>query len=591
MKTTRPHRSRLVLVGHCSLALSLVTALAADDAALRPIAFQNGVNQQSLGAETAELARAITDLIDELQRNGFPVQSLMGLSELAAQLNALGGTEMTAIANRLRKLGENAQADPRATATEAYVAQQAIEDRLKSLARQISIQQLREESARRLEALIARQLAAQRETRAIAAVKADTERRRLLESDQSGIGEDLLTFFATGENLLTRLRSPATTTAAPSAQTAAPATPAQTFAERINGTYLTTLSTEAVNHLKGQRYPEAYGRQEALIVELRKILQGILSSLPKEQRLANALQQVSALLQQEQALAQTNATTPETQQQTADQAQNLATQVAALSPEAAAALNQAAQQALQPPTTSTPQSPPAGTPENQPGQPQPDDVAATPPPPQPGTPEPSAPEPGTPESGQPQPGQPQPGDVASTPPPQSGQPQPGQPDDDAATPPGQPPATPSQPTPPASATAQALAQAQAALQQALAQTQAQTPGSAAQAQNQSGQPENPGGEQQASAQQPAPGQSEHTAQTGPDGQPRPGTHEGDRSHDSSGGTQHQIAGHGPDSGDPAQAVGALRRDEREAFTALQGERYPAEYSAWVQQYWRNLAQD
>ena len=44
-------------------------------------------------------------------------------------------------------------------------------------------------------------------------------------------------------------------------------------------------------------------------------------------------------------------------------------------------------------------------------------------------------------------------------------------------------------------------------------------------------------------------------------------------------------------GDPAQVVGALRREEREAFNALQNERYPAEYSAWVQQYWRNLAQD
>src|SRR5690606_39923901 len=101
--------------------------ICANDENLRPIAFENGVNQQSLGAETAELARTIDALIDELQRNGFPLQSLTGLSELAGQLNALGGAEMTAIAARLRQLGENAQADPRATATEAYRAQQAIE--------------------------------------------------------------------------------------------------------------------------------------------------------------------------------------------------------------------------------------------------------------------------------------------------------------------------------------------------------------------------------------------------------------------------------------------------------------------------------
>ena len=322
MKTTRL-LLRTLVIGHSSLVISSGAAAAPDDA-LRPIAFQNGVNQQALGAETAALAREITALIEELQRNGFPIQILGALTELAAQLQSLGGTEMSGIASRLRKLGESAQADPRATATEAYVAQQAIESRLKSLARQISIQQLREEAARRLEALITRQLATQRETRAIASAKADAERQRLLVSDQSGIGEDLSTFFQTGENLLARLResdAPATPTGAPAAAPAA----GPTFTERINGPYLNTLCTEAVDHLKGKRYPDAYGRQEALIAELRKILQkilqNILSSLPKEQRLASALQQVSALLQQQQANEQApTPPTPEANQQAADQA-------------------------------------------------------------------------------------------------------------------------------------------------------------------------------------------------------------------------------------------------------------------------------
>ncbi|MBC8041074.1 MAG: hypothetical protein H7Y06_11060, partial [Opitutaceae bacterium] len=128
LKTVAERRSRFVpvllrslVIGHSSLVISSVAAAATDDA-LRPIAFQNGVNQQALGAETAALAREITTLIEELQRNGFPLQSLNALTELAAQLQALGGTEMSGIAARLRKLGESAQADPRATATEAYVA-------------------------------------------------------------------------------------------------------------------------------------------------------------------------------------------------------------------------------------------------------------------------------------------------------------------------------------------------------------------------------------------------------------------------------------------------------------------------------------
>lgn len=580
MKSSRNRRHAVAAA--CVLLASL--HVRADDEALRPIAFQNGVNQQTLGAETADLARELTALIDELQRNGFPLQSLSGLTELATQLNSLGGTEMTAIAQRLRKLGENAQADPRATATEAYIAQQAIETRLKTLARQISIQQLREEAARRLEALIGRQIAIQRETRAIASVKPDAERQRLLESDQSGIGEDLATFFQTGENLLARLRendaSPAArppappspaTPAAPGAPAAAPAGQ-PTFAERINGPYLTTLSSEAVDHLKGKRYPDAYGRQEALIVELRKILQNILSSLPKEQRLASALQQVSALRQQEEARAETKTATPETNQAAADQAQNLANQVAPLSPEAAAAL-QSAQNALQNPAAGQPAPPPPAASRQ---------TAATPPSAKPQTP-------------------------AATPPRQASAPQ-------TAPPQPAPKTQNGQKSPPSAA--QSLATAEAALRTALTQAQSES----ANSQNQAGQPPasaqgnpppQPGknGPQQAGNQQPGqpqnqPGQPQpgqgrppqpgqpgrQNAQLGQDGVP-PGQQQGEPQSSGNGGTQTQIAGHGPDSAGPAQVVGALRREEREAFNALQNERYPAEYSAWVQQYWRNLAQD
>lgn len=525
MKTSRLLFGALI-IGHSSLSVPQ-TALAADDA-LRPVAFQNGVNQQALGAETAELAREIDSLIEELQRNGFPVQSLSALTELAAQLNALGGTEMTAIAQRLRKLGESAQADPRATATEAYLAQQAIESRLKTLARQISIQQLREETARRLEALITRQLGIQRETKAIASAKSDNERQRLLESDQSGIGEDLATFFQTGENLLARLREQKTLAGG------SPAAPEPTFAERINGALLTTLSTEAHGELKGKRYPTAYARQDALVAELRKILQGILSSLPKDQRLANALQQVSALRQQEEAKQQ--AKTPaekENAQAAADQAQNLANQVAPLSAEAAEALREA-QKALQNEANGT-QPPSAAQANQQPNKPAPDQT----------------------------------------------------------------------PPPPANA-AQALAAAEAALQQSLAQAQAQNkpnqgqpqqpgqPQGQQQARNGQQQGQQQGGPQPPSGQNQRQGQQNQTAQNGrqqngqlrADGQPPD-----DRHLSGYGDAQSQIAGHGPDAKDPAQAVGALRPEEREAFSALQGERYPAEYAAWVRQYWRNLAQD
>lgn len=530
---TRPRRLPLV-IRHWSFVIAASAAFASTDDALRPVAFQTGVNQQTLGAETAELARTINSLIDELQRNGFPLQSLAALTELAGQLNTLGDTDMSAIAARLRRLGESAQTDPRATATEAYVAQQAIETRLKTLARRLAIQQLREETARRLEALIARQLVIQRETRAIASAAADARRQRLLENDQGGIGDDLATFFGTGETLLARLREESPDTAA-----------GDTFAERINSAYLTTLSKEALDQLKGKRYPDAYSRQEALVIELRKILQGILSSLPREQRLSGALQQVSALLQQQQASQQASTPPPpESRQQAADQAQNLADQVAPLSPEAAAALRQA-QQALQNPGATPPQPQAPGARQQN----RPDQQTA-------GRQNQAAPQP---------PGLQDPQQQAS------GRQQEQTPD--AAT--------------------AALAQAREALQNALAQARQQDEqGQNRQAGNQQQQ-----GQQQnrRDPQQTAPNrqqdQARQTAQTGHDGQPPRPDQQNNSSEESYGDTQGRIAGHGPDAAGPAQVVGALRVEEREAFTVLQNERYPAEYSAWIQQYWRNLTQD
>jgi Ca-activated chloride channel family protein len=597
-----PRSRSLPLAAACAVFAS-APVQAADDAALRPIAFQNGVNQQSLGAETAELARAIDELINELQRNGFPVQSLAGLSELATQLNSLGGGEMTAIAARLRRLGENAQTDPRATAAEAYLAQQAIETRLKSLARQISIQQLREETARRLETLIARQVAIQRETRAIATTSADADRQRLLESDQNGIGEDLSSFFQTGENLLSRLREN-TTTAAPGSTPAPAAGPS--FSDRINGAYLNTLCGEAVEHLKSKRYPDAYARQGALIVELRKILLGILSSLPKEQRLANALQEVSALRQQEEARAKTETVTEESKQAAADQAQNLADQVAAISPEAAAELKEAAKEILETPTA--PETPTPPTPPTPPEEKDKDKKKKKK------------------EKGQEKESEKVVGKEASQTPTEKTSttetPGKAKPEEEAAATktPAEPPETGTEAKSPA---AESLAKAEAALQKALTQAQAQaaaakpqSPGQQqtgkeqqtaqgqqqqgqqqqnGQQQNQTAQQQNQNGQQQNDQQQNQNGQQQANNQSqGENQQQQDGNNANMDANESGGGyadSSKQLRGVGPNARGPAQVVGALRSEERDAFNALQNERYPAEYSAWVQQYWRNLAQE
>lgn len=537
----------------------------ADDAALRPIAYLSGVNQDSLAAETAELARTIDALMAELQRNGFPAQSLAELKQLVAQLGALGGEDMTAIAARLRGLGENTDLDAGDAVTAAYLAQQQIENRLKTLAQRIALRQLRQETVRRLEALIARQLAVQRETRAISAIARPGNRQQLLASDQGGVGEDLEAFFQTGETLLVALRDSTTprATAAPS-EAEPDATPG--FAERINAPLLNTYVSEALAGIQGGRYNEAHARQNALLAELNRILQGILSSQSKEQRLSTALAQVSAL-REEQAAREENEKKPEPEdsekakadaekkQAAADEAKLLAAKVAAIDPEAAKALAEA-QKALQEQADEAAKkqaASEAGEPEKT-AKTEPEKTAAK---------TSSLPEPGEIEPGEKQSGEKE-NQVASaeqpTPSEQAGEKQNGEESDPAAKP------------LPSEALA-ALAKAEAALRKELASTQAKD---SAESEKQLAKD----GSQQSQAQQP---KDANTPQN---------TQQGSELTASVGGEGQGLVAHRPGDVDgPAQTVGALQREEREAMLTLQNERYPAEYSTWVQQYWRNLAQD
>src|SRR5690606_4351932 len=288
----------------------------------------------------AELARTIDALMAELQRNGFPEQSLAGLKQLVAQLGDLGGEDMAAIGERLRGLGEDPGIDARRAVTDAYIAQQAVEARLKALAKKIAVRQLREETVRRLETLIARQLSVQRETRAIGTAGVNGNRQQILIADQRGIGEDLDGFFLTGETLPATLRD--------SVGSNAPAAAEQPgFIDRANGQLLKPYAAEAIARLQAASYGEAYARQNALLAELNKILQGILSSQTKEERLASALQQIAALKQEQHARDQADKKPDaEEAQKAADEAKLLAAKVASIDQEAAKAVAEA-QKALQ----------------------------------------------------------------------------------------------------------------------------------------------------------------------------------------------------------------------------------------------------
>lgn len=558
-----------LVIGHWSLGISASAQSATDDA-LRPIAYLNGVSQQALGAETAELARSIDALMTELRRNGFPEESLTTLKQLVSQLGAVGDEDMAAIAGRLRSLGEDPALDTADAVAGAYVAQQAVEARLKSLANKIAVSQLREEAVRRLESLIARQLAAQRETRQFADGRGVPARLQLLISDQRGVGEDLEAFFQTGETLLSTLREGAEGPASAAAGAGGPG-----FAERVNATLLNTYAAEALERIQAAVYGDAYGRQNLLLTELNKLLQGILSSQTKEQRLASALMQVAALREEQE--ARDRAEQPpraEEAQAAADEARLLAAKVAAVDPQAAQAVN-AAQQALQQQADAAarneanPASAQANRDRNQ----------------APNTAEASA-QPNAPERGEnvaradgaaeaDVAGNAAAENASSSEGPAENRLANGEPAPGATPPPGAPTASSTAP----SAASAALAAAEAALRTQLAMEQARETGAQQAAANG---PNSPNASDPSTSSSPAqstqvangPGQTLRNGESGEGG---------------GGGMVANAASDG--SGGTAQVVGALNREEREAMLTLQNERYPAEYAPWVQQYWRNLAQD
>lgn len=327
------------------LPLFLAAALpaGADEVAslLRPVALQGGSSQAAVGGETAELARQIAALSEELERNGFPKESLGGLAELVQKLNTLGGADMGGLAARLRAAAQSSGGDITSEVAGVYSAQQAVQSRLVELAHQLVVQKLREEAIRRLEKLILRQLAAQRETRALGSARNhDATRQQLLVSDQTGIGSELAAFLDTGDTLLAKIRGGAQLTPDPSAPAAAAG---PSFSEKVNAPRLNTLSTEAVAALEKRLYPDAFQRQQTLLDELRRVLQAILSSQSEQQRLSAALQQLAALQQQAASPAQDA-------QALADQAALLAAQVAPLNAEAAQMLASSSSSAATPPS-------------------------------------------------------------------------------------------------------------------------------------------------------------------------------------------------------------------------------------------------
>ncbi len=586
MNTTRLILSALVLCPGSFVLAQTAPVESADDA-LRPIAYLNGVTQQGLSTETAELARSITALMGELQRNGFPEQSLDGLKQLVAQLGTLGGDDMAAIADRLRGLGEDPGLDAREAVTAAYVAQQAIEARLKALAKKIAVRQLREETVRRLETLIARQLATQRETKSIVNVASPGTRQQLLATDQRGIGDDLEGFFQTGETLLSNLRE---SSGAATAEAAG-----ASFTERINGALLNTYSSEALDLIEHAKYADAHVRQNLLLAELNRILQGILSSQTKEERLASALMQVSALRQEQEARDKSDKeTNPEEAQAAADEAKLLTAKVAAVDKEAAKAVDEAqkvlqkeadaaAEKAKNPatPEKTSPASKTAKA-ESEAKTPEagetPKVAAAKDPAAKPESSKEQAAQPAAAEAGQQaaaaepgaKPEAAEPGEAAGE---QTAEAKStGEKGEDKK---GEGEKTAGQ-TPAPSEASTALAAAEAALRKELSTEQAKETAAKqlAAGKNQPGQPNQPGQAQPPSTSQ------------------KPGQKSNDGKSSQGGEDSGLVANQGATGTEgPAQSVGALNRAEREAMASLQNERYPAEYAPWVQQYWRNLAQE
>ncbi|MBC8039745.1 MAG: hypothetical protein H7Y06_04315, partial [Opitutaceae bacterium] len=327
---------------HYTLGLLFVTsALAQNDDALRPAAYQGSVAQDNLVKDTQQLSTELTALVGELERNGFTGTTLEEVQALTKVLEEVGGADMVEIAAKLRAAakGKTNQSGT-AALTDAYTAQQQVETRLRTIARQLALRQMRETLISQIQKLIVRQILTQKNTAGLNA-QSPADRIKLTVSDQTAIGSDLTGIFDAGESLLAKLKEGKTPTAA-NTDAVQP-----TFTDKVNGMLITSLAQEAIANLQKNNFPQATRGQQSLVAELQRILQSIISSQPKTERVAAALNAVKALQAQQAALAPQLAADPQAAAQAqatlAAQALALQSQVAAASPAAASSVTQAAQ--------------------------------------------------------------------------------------------------------------------------------------------------------------------------------------------------------------------------------------------------------
>ncbi|MGF1530706.1 MAG: hypothetical protein ACFCU4_05035 [Puniceicoccaceae bacterium] len=305
----------------------------------RSEAYEISLRQEEARRDARRIGDELLFAIEEMVVNQLDPDTLSDVRFLAQRLASLGLEDMAALVDQLNAAASSPNPEAATAALfDVYREQLRIESDLRAIARTIAIRRLFEDLNRQVNSLLQRQLKNWRLTGELQNASHGSRSLLLIVGEQQSIGDDIQTFFQSGESLASRFTENLNQRAANTTAS---------FTRNVNGATLKRLATEANSQLADANLAAAARTQARIVAELRRIHQIILSMQPSSQRLADALNRSAELAQAQAQLDAAaaseglNQAQKDQQKALADEAALLASQIADLSPEANAALEQA----------------------------------------------------------------------------------------------------------------------------------------------------------------------------------------------------------------------------------------------------------
>ncbi len=314
-------------------------SMAGDLQATQQTAYKTSIKQDELKTSTGKVRNELLTVLREMQMNGLLDTKPENIRKAAAELGVVGEEQMRSVVDNLKaaSLNEDAQGQKQQI-VDAYTTQKGITERLDDLSMQFQRAQARAELGKAAKNLLQRQMAVQRDTKALLAEKKpDAGKLQAAKAEQGALKSE-------SENLIKKIKD--AEKILPSEESAQLAQSRQ-IAEKAG---LQDAADKANQNLSADQLAAAVKEQEKAKQALTQLVQSMTSQQPAMEQLQNAASELNKLIQEQKAVAQQaagDAATPDNQakqQQLADQTQMAKDQTGALNAQAASEMDRAKQQ-------------------------------------------------------------------------------------------------------------------------------------------------------------------------------------------------------------------------------------------------------